>query len=109
MAIKVKVDQQDYGFKIVFGFFKEDGDKRLILVGDKWVPVDEGSNNLCTLMIPPEGKDEVLQQLADILGALGFKPAKLKAAQQEIDRLDNHLIDACVIRDRLLAILEKKT
>lgn len=113
MSVKVRVNQQDYGQKIVFAFIKESQDPgkyNLFNGKDKWEELEYGQDNpdKVTLVIPPEAKEEILQQMADMLYAMGFKPAKLKAVQSEMDRLDNHLMDTIAIRDRLLVIIEKK-
>jgi hypothetical protein len=112
MAIKVRVNQLDYGQRIVFAFLKEGKDPGKAYIWDgrgSWQEFPFGETVVeekVTLVIPPEGKAEILQQMADILGAMGYKPEKLKAAVQEIERVENHLLDTIAVRDRLLTIIE---
>jgi len=44
--------------------------------------------------------------MADLLGGMGYKPKGLKAAMEEIDRIENHLVDTIKVRDTLLELLK---
>lgn len=113
MQVKVRVNQQDYGRRVIFGFFKDDPERNKFYIFDgkrSWVEYDLNGaaqgEEVVTFAIPPEARDEVLQQLSDLLGGMGYKPQSVKAAAQEIDRLENHLVDTIKTRDTLLELLK---
>jgi len=111
MRISVRVNSGDYGLRTLFAIIKEVDDKCFIFLEDEWIPLDTigiGPEKF-TFMVPVEARDEVLQQLVNLLSGMGFNPEKAKAAEVEIDRIENHLVDAIEVRDRLLSMIEIST
>ena len=109
MSIKVVSMETNYGQEIRFAFIKKNQEgHQSIMVGDEFKELPElgDGSHLYTFKTPRGCGPEVLQQLANIIYKLGYKPEKMRALTEELDRVVAHKDDAIAVRDRILTMME---
>ena len=106
--VVVRSMDSDYNNQFNLAIMRETigSDERHILVGNIWKPYEPGSGE-STFTLRRYEKNSVLQQLADLIFKEGIRPTEMKPLESELVRVENHLDDSRIIRDRLLSIVEK--